>query len=570
MCKYSEAADELAKALVMVPGYPPAQEAMAMLSEKRRTTKNEDDELALKSTQPITLKFQNAKLKDVFELLSKTTGINILFDKDVRDDFVSIFIKDASFKEVLNLILATNNLFMKKISDDTILIVPKLAQKLNQYQDLMIQTFYLSNVKAKDMINLLRTMLETKRIFVNEELNAVVIRDTPDKMKLAERIIEANDRNPAEVMFAVEILEVDKNKSSQVGWNLSPASATIQLTPNPITLNQLKSLTSDAFSFTLPSVIVDFMKQESDAKTLANPKIRVLDNKVAKITIGNKFPILLSTSAFSPTGTSTAGTVQPAGTSISTSVEYKDTGIKLTVEPNIHLNNDVTLKLTLTVTTLGSQVDLGNGTKQYQFGERNAESVLNIRDGETVIIGGLIQDEKRTAVTKIPALDDIPVLGKLFSDVGKSKVTTDLIMTITPHIVRLMETPDKETQGFWSGTEETYSVKPLFSEPTSPAEMKQPPPGPSGDRTHAHPHHPPPPPPPPPPPAQPTPKPQSLPAAPTTIPPAVLALRPSDATTSLNQEVSLAAEIRNAEDLTGAVENVSRVELSGSGQVIVK
>jgi general secretion pathway protein D len=130
--KFQEASDELAKALILVPGYPPAQEAMAMLSEKRRTTKNEDDELALKSTQPITLKFQNAKLKDVFELLSKTTGINILFDKDVRDDFVSIFIKDASFREVLNLILATNNLFMKKISDDTILIVPKLAQKLNQ------------------------------------------------------------------------------------------------------------------------------------------------------------------------------------------------------------------------------------------------------------------------------------------------------------------------------------------------------------------------------------------------------------------------------------------------------
>ena len=544
--KFSDASDELAKAFALVPGYPPAQEAMTILAEKRRTTKNEVEELTLKSTQPITLKFQNAKLKDVFELLSKTTGINILFDKDVRDDFVSIFIKDASFREVLNLILATNNLFMKRISDDTILIVPKLAQKINQYQDLMIQTFYLSNVKAKDMINLLRTMLETKRIFVNDELNAIVIRDTPDKMKLAERIIEANDRNPAEVMFEVEILEVDKNKSMQVGWYLNPASATIALTPNPITLTQLKAIGESSYLFTLPSVVVDFMKQDADAKTLANPKIRVLDNKSAKVSIGNKFPVLLSTSTFSPTGTATGGTVSAAGTSISTSVEYKDIGIKIGVEPNIHLNNDVTLKLTLTVSSLGNQVSLGNGTTQYEFGERNAETVLNIRDGETVVIGGLIGDQERTSVTKIPGLGDIPVLGKLFSDTSKSKVTTDLVMTITPHIVRLLETPDKATQSFWSGTEETYSTKPLFSDhptvekepPPAPAPVPQPqlefkplpqsqpqpqaqPPSQPQPPTQAQP----PPQPQPPtqaqPPPPPTAKPQSQPAAPAAIPPAV-------------------------------------------------
>ncbi|HXC62216.1 MAG TPA: secretin N-terminal domain-containing protein, partial [Nitrospiria bacterium] len=471
--KFSDALDELQKAFAVVPGYPPAQEAMAKLSEKRRTSKNEDENLALKSSQPITLKFQNARLKDVFELLSKTTGINILFDKDVRDDFVSIFIKDASFREVLNLILTTNNLFMKKISEDTILIVPRVANKLSQYQDLMIQTFYLSNVKAKDMINLLRTMLETKRIFVNDELNAIVIRDTADKMKLAEKIIDANDRNPSEVMFEIEVLEVDKTSATQIGWNLNPAQATLGLTPNPITFTQLKALGNDSYLFTLPSIIVDFMKAESDAKTLANPKIRVMDNKTAKVTIGNKFPVLISTSTFSPTGTTAAGGVTAAGTSLSTSVEYKDVGIKIQAEPNIHLNNDVTLKLNLTVSSLGNLVNLGNNTSQYEFGERNAETVLNIRDGETVIIGGMIQDEDRTSVTKVPGLGDIPVLGKLFSDTGKSKVTTDIVLTITPHIVRSLETPGKEAQAFWSGTEEAYSTKPLFSEQPIADEIKE-------------------------------------------------------------------------------------------------
>jgi general secretion pathway protein D len=533
--KFSDALDEFGKALELVPGYPLAEEALAKLSEKRREAKSEEEELTLKSNQPITLKFQNAKLKDVFELLSKTTGINILFDKDVRDENISIFIKDASFREVLSLILATNNLFMKKISEDTILIIPKLPQKLNQYQDLMIQTFYLSNIKAKDMVNLLRTMLETKRIFVNEELNAIIIRDTPDKMKLAEKIINANDRNPAEVMFEIEILEVDKTKSLKYGWNFNPASATFGLTPNPITLTQLKAIGTDSYLFTLPSIIVDFMKQESDAKTLANPKIRVVDNKTAKVSIGDKFPILLSTSTFSPTGTSvtTPGAVStPAGTSIATNVEYKDVGIRLTVEPNIHLNNDVTLKLNLEVSSLGNQVNLGNGTTQYEFGERDAATVLTMRDGETVIIGGMIRDEDRTAVTKVPGLGDVPVLGKLFSDTDKGKITTDIVLTITPHVVRALETPGKEDQAFWSGTEETYSTKPLFSELPTVGEVKESPPSPA-------------------------PQPQSQPPSPPTSPPAVLTLRPSEATASLNQEVTLAAEIQNAKDLNEAIVSLS-------------
>jgi len=543
--KFSDALDELGKALELVPGYPPAQEAIAKLSEKRRMAKSEEEELALKSTQPITLKFQNAKLKDVFELLSKTAGINILFDKDVRDENVSIFIKDASFREVLNLILATNNLFMKKISDDTILIVPKLPQKVNQYQDLLIRTFYLSNVKAKDMINLLRTMLETKKVFVNDDLNAIIMRDTPEKIKLAEKIIDANDRNQAEVMFEVEILEVDKSKSMQYGWKFNPASATFGLTPNPIQLSQLKALGDTSYLFNLPSVIVDFMKQESDAKTLANPKIRVVDNKSAKVNIGDKFPVLISTSTFSPTGTTTTGTVTAAGTSVATSTEFKDVGIRLTVEPNIHLNNDVTLKLNLTVSSLGDKVDLGNGQSQFRFGERSAETVLNIRNGETVIIGGMIRDDDRTSITKVPGLGDIPVLGALFSSTGKDKINTDIVLTITPHIVRALETPDKESQAFWSGTEETYSTKPLFSELPSVGEIKESPPLPA---------------------PQPQSQPNLLPSSPPDPvrlpavqagPPAILTLQPSEATTSLNQEITLAAEVQNAKGLTEAVISLS-------------
>jgi general secretion pathway protein D len=195
---------------------------------------------------------------------------------------------------------------------------------------------------------------------------------------------------------------------------------------------------------------------------------------------------------------------------------------------------------------LGNLVNLGNGTSQYEFGERSAETVLNIRDGETVIIGGMIRDDNRTSVSKVPGLGDIPVLGKLFSDTAKNKVTTDIMLTITPHIVRALETPSKQDLTFWSGTEETYSTKPLFSETSTEGEFKEtpnPPPAPSSAPAPTTPSIP----------SQPEPRLQN--GQGQAGPSAILTLKPVEATASLNQEVSFAAEIQNAKDLTEA--NVS-------------
>lgn len=471
--RFSEAIEFLERALERDPTLPQGKEILAQATKRQRTAGEEVDELSLKSSQPITLKFQNARLKEVFELLAKSAGINILFDKDVRDETMSIFVKDASFKEALNLILSTNNLFMKKISDETILVIPKTKQKVDQYQDLVIRTFYLSNVKAKDMVNLLRTMLETRRVFVNDELNTIVLRDTPEKIKLAEKIIDANDRKVAEVMFEVEILEIDKTKGSRLGWNFSQnqvsaflgnntTSSTLGTTGTSgggaLSLESLRNLNDSTIFFVLPSLLIDFFKQESDAQTLANPRVRVIDNKSAKINIGDRVPILLSTTTTAPT---TSATIGPTTT---TSIEFKDVGIKLTIEPNIHLTNDVTMKLNLEVTSLGDLVNLGNGQQQFRFGNRNTETVLSVKDSETVVISGLIRDDERTTINKIPGLGDIPFIGRLFSHEEKNKAKTDIVMTITPHILRNLETPEKPLQSFWSGTEETYSTRPLFSD----------------------------------------------------------------------------------------------------------
>jgi general secretion pathway protein D len=429
--------------------------------QKKKTEIEPEDALTLVSDKPITLNFKNTNIKDVFEFLSKLSGINILFDEEVKAQPVTIFVKDVSFQYALNLLLSTNKLFMKKISADTIIVIPKNKAKTDQYQDLMVKTFYINNAKAKEMINVIRSMLDVKKAYVNEALNSLTIRETPEKMKLIEKIIAANDLKEAEVILDVEILEISRSNAQTYGWNFQPgltASASVQNLPGTATpttgsgiaLNQLTHLSDKNIFVTLPSVVVNLIKQDSDAQTLANPRVRVLNNKQAKFLIGDRIPI--QTSQIQSTATA----------AVTSTFEYKDVGIKLNIEPTVHLNNTVSLKLGLEVSTLGNLLDFGNGQKQYEFGNRSTDTFINLRDGETVIIGGLIKDEERKARIKIPLLGDIPILGRLFSSTDDSTVKTDILMSITPNIVRTMELPDKDTQTFWSGTEEAYDVKPLF------------------------------------------------------------------------------------------------------------
>jgi general secretion pathway protein D len=470
--RFEEAAEALEQALQLDPSLTAAQEALIQVVEKQRTARSVPM-MPGASRQPITLKFQNARTKEVFEVLSRSAGINFLFDKDLKDDPITVFVKDTTFEEALNLILRTQNLFMRRVAADTILIIPKTKQKLDQYQDLLIRTFYLSNGKAKDLINLLRTMLESKRVYVNEDLNAIVIRDSPDKVKLAERIIYANDRKPGEVLFEIEVLEVDKTKSDRYGVNFAKQAGGAVVPPgvttfpgpnlNTFSYQQLIDIGTGSYLFTIPSsILIDFLRTESDAKTLANPKVRVVNNKQAKINIGDKVPILLSTTNTIP-GTQ-PGTI-PTQSTI-TSIEFKDVGVKLSVEPTIHLNYQVSIKLQIEVTRLGDLVTLQDNPliRQFRFGTRTAETTLTLKDGESVVLGGLIQDEDRTTISKIPGLGDIPVVGHVFKSTSRDAVRTDVILTITPHIIRGLEMPTMDEQAFWSGTEETYAVKPLFSE----------------------------------------------------------------------------------------------------------
>ncbi len=460
--KLSDAINELTMAVELDPENVKYRDSLDKL-EKKKTELEPEDALTLVSDKSITLNFKNTNIKDVFDFLSKLSGINILFDEDVKAVPVTVFVKDVSFQYALNLLLSTNKLFMKKISADTIIIIPKNKAKIDQYQDLMVRTFYLNNAKSKEIVNLLRSMLDVKKVYVNEILNSITVRETPEKMKLVEKMIAANDLKEAEVILDVEILEISRNNALTYGWNFTPGLSTtatvqtIDANGNPVTTNtsgislsQLRDLSSKNIFMTIPGVVLDLIKTDSDAQTLANPRVRVLNNKQAKFHIGDKIPVQTST-------------VQSTSVvAVTSTFEYKDIGIKVTIEPNVHLNNTVTMKMALEVSTLGDAIDFGNGQKQYRFGTRNTDTLVNLRDGESVIIGGLIQDQERKSRVKVPILGDIPIIGKLFAHEDDSTIKTDILMSITPNIVRNMELPDKDTQMFWSGTEEAYDTKPLF------------------------------------------------------------------------------------------------------------
>jgi general secretion pathway protein D len=462
-----EALSAYERAVELDPSLTQALEAITQLTKQQRAEKSLSG-----SSQPITLRFQNAKLKEVFEILARTAGVNVIFDKEVRDDPITIFVKDLPFDEALNLILSTNNLLTQRIGSDTLLVMPNSKQKQAQYQDLLLRTFYLANAKAKDAVNLVRTMLDSKRIYVDDKVNAIVVRDEPAKLQLAERMLFAIDRREPEVELDLEVLEVNRTKSLKYGLNFAKQAGLglipggggggISTSPTQFTFEQLTSIGPGSYLFRLPaSVLIDFFKQDSDAKTLASPKLRVINNKSASINIGDKQPILLSTTNVLP-GQAATGAIPT--TSTVTSIEFKDTGVKLTVEPSINLLDEVTMKLKIEVTRLGDQVILQASPeiKQFKFGTRSAETTLSLRDDETVVLAGLIQDEERKSRSFVPLLGDIPVIGQLFSSTTEDLVQTEVVLTLTPRVVRSMGAPPVATQAMWSGTENAYATTQLF------------------------------------------------------------------------------------------------------------
>jgi general secretion pathway protein D len=472
--KMSDAFRSYKKAVELNPANKEAAESLKKLLKNTRT-KLDGFELNLKSNKPITLKFKDTRIKDVFNILTRLSGINFVFDETLKDQNITIFLENATFNQALDIITSMNKLGRKVLNESTIIVYPKTPEKIKQYEELAVRTFFLNSLDAKKAINLLRTMLQIKKIYVNEELNAIVVRDVPETIDVAQKILEANDVPDAEVVLEVEVIELTKTNEETFGLLLSKYSVTAAattpggstflsdtFTPTTTTVVPTGSEVStssttvnnllNAFAWkgfqgylTVPNATYNFGKTLSNAEVLANPKIRVKNREKAKFNVATREPI----TTISTTGT-TGG--------FSTNVQYVDVGIKLNAEPTIQSNSEINLKLSLEVSSnLGSRT-AADGTTLITIGTRNLESVLTLKDGETSIIGGLISANKSKRGNKIFILGDIPLIGPLLSNSTNRRDKTELILALTPRIVRLPAVPEPSLASFWSGREEDPST----------------------------------------------------------------------------------------------------------------
>jgi general secretion pathway protein D len=466
-------------ALELHPENKDYKAALARLSGQLKS-KLEGFELSLKSSKPITLKFKDAKIKDVFTIITQLSGINFIFDEGVKDAPISIYLENATFLQAMDLLTNMNRLQRKVLNESTVLVYPKSPEKSKQYEDLTLRTFHLSYMDAKKAVNLVRTMLQVKKIHVNEESNSIVVRDTGDVIDVVEKILEANDVPDPEVVLEVEVMEITDKNAQNLGLLLSsynvqlgafngniplsnslstvtttPVAGTSTTTTTSASIdNLIKAFALNGYSgfVTVPSAQYNLGKTLTKGEVLSNPKIRVKNKEKAKFNVGQRVPI---------TTTTLNGTLSQVN------VQYVDVGVKLNAEPNIQLNNEIIIKLSLEVSSILSKEIIGGSsspTSVVTIGTRNLDTVLSLKDGETSIIGGLIQNTENNTKQKIYLLSDIPLIGPLLTNHDTTKDKTELILAITPRLVRSVTVPQNKLMSFGTGKEDEPSLqKPMAS-----------------------------------------------------------------------------------------------------------
>jgi general secretion pathway protein D len=336
---------------------------------------------------------------------------------------------------------------------NTILIYPNVAAKLKEYQEMQVKTFFLANADAKAIGNTLKTILKSRDVVVDEKLNLVIVRDSPEAIKLAGQLIAVQDVPEAEVMLDVEVLEVTRTRAMDLGiaWPTTLGLAPILTSTGALTVNQLKGLNADSISVSGVSATINANKTDGDTNTLAHPRIRVRNKEKAKVVIGDKVPNITTTIS------------SGVGGFASESVNYLDVGLTLNVEPTISLNNEVAIRISLEVSNLIDTITSKNGTTAYRIGTRSASTMLQLKDGENQVLAGLINNEDRASGSKIPALGDLPVLGRLFGSGHNENNRTEIVLSITPHLVRNLTRPQATASEFGAGTESSFRRRPDMS-----------------------------------------------------------------------------------------------------------
>jgi general secretion pathway protein D len=418
--------------------------------------------------EPLGLSFRGASLREAYAALGKAAGVNFVFDPQLQDQTVTLDLKEVAFDQALNALGTAGHTFYRVVDARVLSVIPDTPQKRREFEQQAVKTLFLSNADLKETVDLLRIVLGARRVAPLPGVNAITINDTPDKVAAAERIVGIVDKRRAEVVVEVELLEVNRGRLKEYGIEISSGVSGVDGIAGAIFPDPTKTTTlgdnpykKDNLVVTgLPGVIYRLLQSDTSTRLLANPQLRTSEGMTAQARFGDKVPVPVTTF----TAIATGGIAQQPITSF----EYKDVGVNIDITPRVHHDGDVTLALKLDISAVGPAGYQGLPT----FNSRTLTSIIRLRDGETNILAGLISDSERTSLSGVPGLASIPFLGHLFARNKTELIETDIVMTLTPHIVSRPEIKEEELRSFLVGGENSPL---LFEAPPSPPAPASPP-----------------------------------------------------------------------------------------------
>ena len=467
---HSLAQAELARVEEMIrSGNPAEAEITPNFSQRReqaRTDPSMEAQLRPTLTGPISLRITQ-EAEAIFETIGELAGLNVIFDPDFRSTRISVELDDLTVFEALDILALQTRTFWKPINQRTIIVAPENQQKRREYEKHILKTIYLTNsVNPTDIteaITAIRTLLNMRFIAQSTSMNAIILRDTPDKVAIAEKIIDDIDKGKAEVLVQATVLEVDRNDLRDLGI-LPPQGTTIGFDSgaapaagggagagggaagagnNQISIRDLDTINSGSFNLIIPDSVVRFLESSSNTRLVQNPSVRATDGKLAQIRIGSRVPV--ASGSFQPAFVGATGTpvVQ---------FQYIDVGVNLDITPRVLLNREVSMTVLVQVQATAGSSAIG-GVSLPVFTNRSIQHEIRLREGETNILGGLITQTETTAMSGIPGLSQIPILKHLFSTETRQRDQTEIIVMLTPHIIRMPDITDRNLRGILVGTE---------------------------------------------------------------------------------------------------------------------
>jgi general secretion pathway protein D len=421
------------------------------LIERTRNMTPQGQELPNDVRLPASLTFRDAPSRDVFTALARFANINITFDPQFRDSPVTIDLRETTLETALQALTAATRSFYRITGPRFITVVPDTPAKRQEYEEEIVRTFPLSNADLKETVDLLRIVIDARRLAPVTATNTIAIKDTPARVAAAGKLIAAIDKARPEVVIDVELLEIDRTRLKEYGLQIASPTADSSTGPTGIngqvdvnrqnlTLRDVRNLTqSDVFLTNVPALYYRLLKQDTNTRILANPQLRTSEGMPAQARFGERVPVPVTT--FSPIATGGISQ-QPI-----TSFNYENIGVNIDITPRTHHDDEVSLALKLEVSSISGAGFGGLPT----FGNRYVSTVIRLHDGETNLLAGLIRDDERRVLSGIVGLSDLPLVGRLFAHNRKENLETDIVLTLTPRIVRVLDLSEDDLRPFRVG-----------------------------------------------------------------------------------------------------------------------